>query len=62
MRTNITAHTPVEVDSSGYVPYVSINREEDGRVSITVRAEGQCAAIYLSPSVWDAMRKEIQDK
>lgn len=37
MRKNIYAHTAV---SAEYPPYVSLNREDDGTYSLTVRSAG----------------------
>lgn len=39
MRRNIYAFTPVPDSNDGCVPYISINAEEDGSVSIHVRGE-----------------------
>jgi hypothetical protein len=54
MRKNIFAHT----DPGNYPQYVSINREENGDISLTVRSaawgDGTCgdtAAAVLSPDV-----------
>lgn len=50
-RVNLSAFTPIE---HPYPPYVSINREEDGRVSIAVRSKadgencGATSVIHLS--------------
>ena len=38
MREHITAYT--EVTPESYPGYISINREEDGKVEITVRERG----------------------
>lgn len=54
MRTNIAAFTPV----GDYPPYISVNLETDGTVTVTVRgekpAEGQSpeALIRLTREQW----------
>ncbi len=46
MRKNLAAFTPVE---HPYPPYVSINREEDESVSITVRSKSTIDGISGFP-------------
>lgn len=38
-RENIAAYTPAQL-SVGYVPYASLNKEEDGSIVLTVRNAG----------------------
>lgn len=56
MRTNLYAHTEAH---HPYPAYVSVNREEDGRVLMTVRERGhngeRMATIELSDELLDAM-------
>ena len=47
MRENLFAYTPV---SASPPPYISINREEDGMISITVRGDYH-PAIHTETSV-----------
>ena len=56
MRTNLYAHTEAHHPSPAFV---SVNREEDGRVLMTVRERGhngeKMATIELSDELLDAM-------
>lgn len=56
MRTNLYAYTEPQ---GSFPAYVSVNREEDGRVTMTVRERGhngeRMATIELSDELLDAM-------
>lgn len=56
MRTNLYAHTEAH---QPYPAFVSVNREDDGRVLMTVRERGhngeKMATIELSDELLDAM-------
>jgi hypothetical protein len=59
-RENLFAYT---TPGSFYPSFLSINREENGNVSVTVRSEakedGRCgdtAVIELSPQQWNSVR------
>ena len=62
-HTNIFAFTP---NDPAYPPYISINRQKDGAVTVTVRSVkqengdcGDCAIIELPPEQYDHMRAEL---
>lgn len=63
MRENIFAHTPPGADMP---PYISINREENGNVSITVRSPKElgsgCGCIELSNEEWHSLLREATMK
>jgi hypothetical protein len=63
----IAAYTP---PTSPYPPYVNVSREDNGGVTITVRAPpgpgefsdkdcGPTSAIFLAPEAWDDLRAGI---
>lgn len=62
MRTNLYAHTEAH---HPYPAYVSVNREEDGRVLMTVRERGhngeKMATIELSDETLDGMALALMD-
>lgn len=62
MRTNIHAFTESRAD---YPAYVSINREESGVVTLTVRSRGNggnsIGTIVLSPEQIEVMANDLID-
>ncbi len=62
MRTNLYAYTEAH---NQYPAYVSVNREEDGRLTMTVRERGhdgnKTATIELSEETLDAMSVAFLD-
>ena len=62
MGQNIAAHTS-NTPSPVYVPYISINRQPAGGVTVIVRGdEGIQAAIWLSEDDWQAFRANVWHK
>lgn len=62
MRTNLYAYTEPQ---GSFPAYVSVNREEDGRVTLTVRERGhsgdKAATIELSDETLDGMALALLD-
>lgn len=63
MRTNLYAYT--ETHGQQFPAYVSVNREDDGRVTMTVRERGheggKTATIELPAEALDAMSVSLLD-
>jgi hypothetical protein len=61
MRENIFAHTD---PGTNYPQYVSINKEEDGKISLTVRSavwgDGTCGATATAVLSLETVRKLAQ--
>ena len=62
MRTNLYAYTEPQ---GSFPAYVSVNREEDGRVTMTVRERGhngeKAATVELSDALLDSMALALMD-
>ncbi len=56
-RKNYGAFTTSWIED--HVDYISINSEEDGRISIAVRENGTHATVYLSETEWEKLKREI---
>ena len=62
MRENIAAHTSM-TPSPVYVPYISINRQSAGGVTVIVRGDGDVqTSIWLSEDDWQALRADVWHK
>jgi len=61
MSQNIAAYTAPGVAPDGeVVPFLSINREDDGAVSVTARdAGGQQVSVAVPASIWFSMARQI---
>lgn len=62
MSTNLYAYTE-QTPTDGYVGYVSLNREDDGSVTLTVRSPGhggnQIGCVKLPPEVQRALGAKL---
>lgn len=60
MRSNIYAHTETH---SQYPAYLSINKEDSGQLTVTVRSRGDggrnVATIEMAPEALEAMAVEL---
>lgn len=64
-RQNLFAYTEIVSSKSDYVGYLSLNREPDGQITLTVREPGdgtKHATITLPPETLEHMAAEIMAK